>query len=201
MASRPIFIPKLSGPRFVEEINLEFTWIPGMAVSQKKKNVAALHQAAYRKGYKSVLEISTKSQMPLGEALSAFNLRLKTHNLGSITVEAAFQGSKVFEKGGPYREFYQMLGRDIKRDDRLRNSGNLLGFDFNGEKWELDPKTAFYDWLYLTALSQNPDLSSQILEFDGFSDIEFNPEKSLNCQARSAAMFVALSSAEYLTGH
>lgn len=31
-----------------------------------------------------------------------------------------------------------------------------------------------------------------MLTFEGFSDIAFNPEKSLNCQARSAALYVAL---------
>jgi hypothetical protein len=32
-----------------------------------------------------------------------------------------------------------------------------------------------------------------VVGFRAFSDIAFNPEKSLNCQARSAAVFVALS--------
>ena len=29
-------------------------------------------------------------------------------------------------------------------------------------------------------------------KFAGFTDIEFNPSKSINCQARSCALFVAL---------
>jgi type I restriction enzyme M protein len=36
-------------------------------------------------------------------------------------------------------------------------------------------------------------LSEEILEYDAFTDIEFNHEKSINCQARSAAIFVSLS--------
>lgn len=31
------------------------------------------------------------------------------------------------------------------------------------------------------------------MKYDGFTDIEFNPEKSINCQARAAALFVSLS--------
>ena len=31
------------------------------------------------------------------------------------------------------------------------------------------------------------------MAYDAFTDIEFNPDKSLNCQARAAAMFVALN--------
>jgi hypothetical protein len=50
----------------------------------------------------------------------------------------------------------------------------------------------FYDWLYITAVKQNPDLSARILHFNSFSDIEFNPKKSLNCQARSAAIYVSI---------
>ena len=33
---------------------------------------------------------------------------------------------------------------------------------------------------------------SLIINYDFFTDIEFNHEKSLNCQARSAAIFVSL---------
>ena len=31
-----------------------------------------------------------------------------------------------------------------------------------------------------------------LLKFDAFNDIEFNPEKSFNCQARSCALYVSL---------
>lgn len=30
------------------------------------------------------------------------------------------------------------------------------------------------------------------MDFDAFTDIEFNPQKSLNCQAEAVALFVAL---------
>jgi len=39
---------------------------------------------------------------------------------------------------------------------------------------------------------ENPELAEQVMEFDAFTDIEFNPNKSLNCQARAAALFVAM---------
>jgi type I restriction enzyme M protein len=35
-------------------------------------------------------------------------------------------------------------------------------------------------------------LAAEVLGYAGFSDIEFNPKKSINCQARSVATFVAL---------
>jgi hypothetical protein len=112
--------------------------------------------------------------------------------IGSMTVEVAFQGSKVFEGGGPCIDLYERSSREAKRDGRLRESGELVRFQLGEERWPLEPKTAFYDWLYLQALRQQPDLASQLLRFAGFSDIEFNPKRSINCQARSAALYVAL---------
>ena len=110
-----------------------------------------------------------------------------------MTVESLFQSGKVFEKAGPFPDFYHRSGREIKRDRRLRNSGDLLRFELAGEHWPLEPKTFFYDWIYLNALQQNQELSSRLIDYDGFSDIAFNPSRSFSCQARSAAMFVALS--------
>ena len=36
-------------------------------------------------------------------------------------------------------------------------------------------------------------MRERVLEYAGFTDIEFNPKKSLNCQARSCALYVALT--------
>jgi len=82
---------------------------------------------------------------------------------------------------------YGLSGRQIKRDDRLKSSGRLKGFDFQGEAWGLEPKTAFYNWLYVNALSQHPELAAEVTRYAAFSDIEFNATKSINCQARSVA--------------
>ena len=50
----------------------------------------------------------------------------------------------------------------------------------------------FYDYLYINALYQNKKLANEISKYDIFTDIEFNPQKSLNCQAHSVAIFVSL---------
>ena len=50
----------------------------------------------------------------------------------------------------------------------------------------------FYDWLYINSLNRNKKLSLEILNYNAFTDIEFNHKKSINCQARSAAIFVSL---------
>jgi len=192
MAERPIFIPIETCFQLVRERMVPFQWHPGMAPSQKKKNVAALHEAADKQGLSPVLEVSTKSDERLGFLLSAFNLSVETTEGWTIPLESAFQGSKAFEHGGPFRDLYGKSGRDIKKDERLKQSGRLRGFSFDGLDWELEPKTAFYDWLYIQAVHRQPELRDDLQQYRGFTDIEFNPKKSINCQARSCALYVSL---------
>ena len=202
MAKRPVFVPSPLEGSLVQELTIDFDWHPGFAITQKHKNIDALHKGAEHKGVKPVLEISTKSKEPLGQRLSAFNLKLRFRDGKVLSVEQAFQGSKVFERGGPFIEFHEMTGREIKKDVRLKESGDLIGFNLRGVPWGLNPPTAFYDWLYIHALDQaldeEPELREQFFKYAGFSDIAFNPKKSVNCQAKSAALYVALHKAGYL---
>lgn len=193
MANRPVYLPGLKGNALVIPVNVEFKWFAGMAVSQKQKSIRSLHEAASQRNIPHVLEISSKSENPLGVKLSAFNLNIVTPNGRKTTVENAFQAGKVFRNGGPYLDLLEMTPREAKKDPRLSTSGGLIGFHLEGVDWPSRPLTAFYDWLYLLALLQAPALAEQLLGFDGFTDIEFNPERSLNCQAASAALYVALS--------
>ena len=132
MAKRPIFIPQSSGNHFVLEKEIEFSWNPGFAPVQKKKNISALYQGAAEKGLSPLLEVSTKSDQLLGVKLSAFNLLIKLDNSKEIPIECAFQGSKVFENGGPFRDIYGKSNREAKRDERLKTSGSIIGFSFQG---------------------------------------------------------------------
>jgi hypothetical protein len=193
MAIRPVFVPQLADCVGVQERLLDFHWHPGMAKTQKQKSIAELHAVAKENGISPVLEISSKSKEAIGVELSAFNLSATTKVKGSVfTVETAYQGSKVFEKGGPYRDLIGLDSRAAKKDIRLKESGNLVGFEFFGMRFPLIPRTYFYDWLYINALVKNERLASEISIFRGFSDIEFNPAKSINCQAYSAALFSSL---------
>lgn len=107
-------------------------------------------------------------------------------------MECVYQGSKVFERGGPYVDLYWKTSREAKRDQRLRESGKLIGFKFDVETYPTSPATVFYDWLYFKALYPYREWLERRAEWVGFTDIEFNPERSLNCQARSFAAFIAL---------
>ena len=189
MATRPVFVPTPKAEKLFEEEFLEFTWHPGFSATQKKRNVAALHAAAGNQR-SPILEVSTKSDEPLGVALSAFNLTIE-NDAGRMSVEAAYQGSKVFARGGPYLDIYKMNSLAAKKDLRLRNSGALKHFDYFGETWQLH-HNAFYDWLYISALAAQPDKLARLDDYAGFTDIEFNPKRSFNCQARACAMAVSL---------
>ncbi len=191
MAERPVFIAVAKPEHLVEEVYCDFKWNSGFAAVQKKKNVEALHNSAKLKGLEPLLEVSTKSDEKIGQRLSAFSLKIETEE-GEFSLESAFQGSKVFERGGPYTDIYTMDSRSAKKDPRLKNSGNLTGFNFLGQEWPLIPRTAFYDWLYLTALSPHQEYLKRLFIYKGFTDIEFNPKYSINCQARTCALMVSL---------
>jgi hypothetical protein len=193
MATRPIFIPIIDGQAGVTMKMLEFKWHPGMAVSQKQKSIRELHATALAINIQPVLEISSKSESELGVRLSAFNLKVVTKvKHREFSVESAFQSSKVFERGGPYTDLLDVDSRQAKKDSRLKASGNLIGFKFFGKEYSLTPRTSFYDWLYINALQQNLDLADQLINYNGFTDVEFNPGKSINCQAYSAALYSSL---------
>ncbi len=201
MATRPIFLPNPGSPCDVRVVSVDFKWHPGLSVTQKQKSIDSLHRAAKDAlGIGKILEISSKSQEPLGVQLSAFNLRLHVNDRW-VSVEAAFQASKVFEGGGPFLDILDKSPREAKQDARLKASGRLTGFEFNGQTWPLTPLTAFYDELYLTALRQNPVLASGLIDYQGFTDIEFNPARSINCQARAAALHAGSTAKPHAADH
>lgn len=204
MATRPVFLPKESAESWVTTLEVDFLWHPGLSIKQKQKSIRSLHEAAMQsRGIVRPLEVSTKSESSLGWEFSAFNLSVSGttgsgHSRMTYSVEGLFQGSKVFSDGGPYNDLYGKPGKEVKRDQRLTQSGDLVGFRFKGKDWRLDPTTAFYDWVYINALLQNANLANELLAYDAFTDIEFNPNRSFNCQAQSVALYVSLRRAGIL---
>ena len=69
--------------------------------------------------------------------------------------------------------------RSVTRD--YKHLGAFTGFSFLGSDWGLEPQSAFYDWLYINALLSRQDLAEQVTDYSAFTDIEFNPERSINC--------------------
>lgn len=193
MAVRPIFVVSLDSRYCIRE-NVEFEFFSGFSDKQKKRCINSLHQSylATTPG-KKILEISSKSEDELGVRLSAFNLMMKSENGKEFSVESAFQAGKVFELGGPYLDLLYVPSKVAKRDERLKNSGKVIAFEFDRKRFETEPKTLFYNWLYINTLHLHKELARPLLDYDAFTDIEFNPQKSINCQAEAAAIYVSLS--------
>lgn len=192
MAIRPVFVVSLDNRYCIRE-NIEFEFFNGFSNKQKQRSINSLHQAfAMKNANKKILEISSKSESELGIKLSAFNLTIKTNSGKEFSVESVFQSSKVFEKGGPYKDLLDVSSKAAKKDERLKNSGKIIAFNMNQQIFGIEPKTYFYHWLYINALFMHSDLAEQILTYDAFTDIVFNPQKSINCQAEAAAIYVSL---------
>ncbi|MCL2110886.1 MAG: hypothetical protein FWH32_01255 [Clostridiales bacterium] len=193
MAERICFISRPESFPIYEERAIEFEFFTGFALQQKQKSILSFHESI-RKADASLntLEVSTKSTIPLGAALSAFNLRFSTGDGQTYPLENIFQSSKVFEQGGPFRDLLNVEPKDARGDDRLKASGKLTHFEYGGQIWPLEPKSMFYDWIYIQALVAHTELADAVMEYNTFTDIEFNHKKSINCQARAAAIFVSL---------
>jgi hypothetical protein len=109
-------------------------------------------------------------------------------------LESVYQGSKVFEKSGPFPEIFELEPREAKRFIREKDRGRLIRFELEGKRFPLSPKNAFYDWLYIRALAEHAEWISENVRYDAFTDIEFNPAKQVNCQARAFAEYLSLLS-------
>lgn len=189
MAKKLIFRIDKNG---IHEELIEFKYYSGFAAIQKQKSIESLHQEIQKLYDGRILDISSKSPLELGKKLSAFNLMVNFDGK-YISLENIFQSSKVFEYGGPYLDLLNVSPMEAKKDERIRNSGRIISFRLSGKDYPINPQTLFYDWIYCRALSHYPEYVNELLSYSIFSDIEFNHEKSINCQARSIAIYVYLA--------
>jgi hypothetical protein len=201
MASRPVFLVNDEGAELVTTSEVTFTWHAGMSLAMRRKSACSLQEAAQvRFPKRQFLEVSRMSDDPLGMKLSAFNLLYPDEDRSARRpVECVFQSSKIFEQRGPFRDLLNAHPADAKRDERLRSSGQLIAFEFDGQRWPSKPLTAFYDWIYITALVSDAECSAAVLSYTGFTDIAFNPAKSFSCQAYAVALYVALHRRDLLS--
>ena len=65
-------------------------------------------------------------------------------------------------------------------------------FQYGHEEWPLVPSRAFYDWIYCKMLQINREYGPVLRSYICFTDIEFNPTRSFNCQAYAVALYVSL---------
>lgn len=196
---KPVFMPRVGSDSLVKTDMVRIERHVGFATRQKKKTINDLHRVIKKKyGFKHVLELSSKSGNKLSFPLSPVSLKITNEDGTQYSVENAYQASKVFEKGGPFVDLLNAAPRQAKKDERLISSGEITGYDYFGMVWGLEPLTVFYDWLYVNALKQNTQLHDEVLQYQAFTDVSFNPKKNIHCPAYSLAMFVALYKRELL---
>lgn len=167
-----------------------FEYFSGFAISQKRKTIEAFHKVIREDGINNVLEVSRKNENEIGAKLSAFNLMISVENK-SYPVECIYQASKVFNDI-QYKECQYMEAKDAKRYVKEKMDSNkltLTSFKFGDKVFSNYPKSLFYDYLYILALSQNKELALEIINYDCFTDIEFNHKKQFVSQARSCALY------------
>lgn len=173
-----------------------FEYFGGFAKNQKFKSRNSFHDKIRAKYPNArILEVSTKSQdEALGQKLSAFNLYLDGY-----PIECIFQSSKVFYNKYKNKEIYfkhllSLEPREARREIKefMQECGNqveLRKFSYDNKDYPLNPKSLFYDYIYILALMDNRAMSNELVNYDIFTDIEFNHKKSFNTQARACAIY------------
>ena len=191
MASRLAFLPRPQGNAPVEPRTVTFSMAAGAGLAARRENVRRLHAAAAALGLADLQEVSTAAPDEAGRAASAFALTVEVAGR-RFSVESAYHASKVFAGGGPFADLLAVPPADAKADPRLRSSGPLRGFRYDGRDYAAEPPTAFYDWLYIGALLRDPARRPWLASAGGFTDIAFVPGRSRACQARACALAAAL---------
>ena len=160
--------------------------------------VAEHHDPAGAPAGLRVLEISSRSDEPLGRRLSAMHLRAAGPDGDrGLPVESIYQAAKCYGDGGPDDQPITN-GYDAKRHDRERRSaGPLRGFHHQGTFWPAASGSAFYDRLWIQAAA-GASATRAVQGYDAYSDQFHRPGQSVACQARSAAMLAGLDRARQL---
>ena len=172
-------------------------WNGGFSIKQKQKNIEELHNCIsehFKISKDKILEVSTKSKLDIGKSLSSFNLKIK-HNGISYPLECIYQASKVFKNVFEEYQIIEVLNMDPKSAKKrlsLEDHSNLIKFRCFDKDFPLEPMYLFYDWLYINAIKNIPNLIESLKKYTFFTDIEFNPDKSLNCQARTIVLYIWL---------
>ena len=191
MAKRPVYVADDNS--YIKEFSIMFTWYNGFARIQKQRSIESLHhEFSVHNQNAKILEVSSFSDNELGRSLSAFRLMITMKDGTKVPVECAYQAGKVFENSGPYTDLLSKSPSRAKSDIRMKRSGFIREFRFDGQSFSAKPKSLFYSWLYLHALHEAENLEEQLMEYNSFTDIVYNPQNSLCSQAAICALYVSL---------
>lgn len=195
MATRTICFP-ISGYPYCKEQPVTFTWING----SKRQNIRAVHDAVHTTDPDvSILEVSSASVQPEGEAVSSLRLLLRLDSVAQdVPISTVFEAAKVFEHGGPFADLLTCEPPKVHKDTRLRTNGQLLRYSLEGSEYPIEPyPDSFFEWLYCRALKQFPEKAAQLSRYNAFSDIAAaaDSKKYYGDSSRAAAIYVGLAAA------
>ena len=199
MATRTICFP-ISGYPYCREQPVTFTWIKG----SKRQNIRAVHDAVHTTDPDvSILEVSSASVQPEGEAVSSLRLLLHLNSVTQdVPISTVFEAAKVFEHGGPFADLLTREPPKVHKDTRLRTSGELLRYSLEGSEYPTEPyPDSFFEWLYCRALKQFPEKAEPLSRYNAFSDIAAaaDSKKYYGDSSRAAAIYVGLAAAGKLS--
>ena len=86
----------------------------------------------------------------------------------------------------------------IYQTSKVYVDNHIVKFKFRSTEFENNPYGMYYDYLYMVALYQNQEYHELIKNYYLFTDLFFNPNKSINTQARAIAIFKTLYDNNYL---
>lgn len=162
---------------------ISFKWEPGMSTSQSRKSCVRFHEALDFHLDLHALDISSASTEELGVELSAFNLVLRGYRLESL-----YQGSKVYSKSGESQHLYNADSLTAKKYAKSNDVGKLVSFRLFDTEYPLEPKTVFYDYIYLLAICENYSEDLDLSAYNCFTDVQATIDVDA-CQARSVCLY------------
>lgn len=164
-----------------------FKWESGTSLAQRKRSCLNMLKVINWHTGLNPMDISSASPVEFYSNLSAFKLMFDTRN-----VEQIYQGSKIFKGYGQASELYTKVGRDAKQTAKyLHSQYELVGFNWDGVDYPLEPTTVFYDYLYIQALLRNFGDKLNLDDYDVFADVQLG-QGSNACQARAVCEYKLL---------
>ena len=102
------------------------------------------------------------------------------------------------QRHAPVVHLFGVLGHELL-DDAVLQAVKRYHREPTARRKDLLRRLQPGDWLYINALHKHQELAEQVLTYRAFSDIAFNPDRSINCQAYAAALYVSLHDRGLLT--
>lgn len=119
MAKRIVYMKAKKAP-FYKSLEVDFVWAPGLNKICRKRSITNLLTEIGRLYPNSrVLDVSYVSNQEIGVRLSSVALPITLASGKTIPVECAYQGSRLINHAGPFKELFDVDAMKAKDDPRM----------------------------------------------------------------------------------